>query len=176
MQFDIDTVFIVNRTAHRADELIQRLKREHPNAKFQRCDSPDTDVPTCSLIVGCTPSTTPVIHHQWIQKNAYIGLIGSYKPHMCEVDSQIVKSVKKILVDGADPVFIEAGEIIQNKIPKSELVEVADESEVEKSLAEFDDASLFLWKCVGSSMMDVCVGGQVLQFAKKAGCGKEVDF
>ncbi|KAG5368942.1 hypothetical protein CJU90_1182 [Yarrowia sp. C11] len=176
MQFDIDTVFIVNRTAHRADELIERLTHEHPNGKFKRCDTPDTDVPTCALIVGCTPATSPVIHHKWIQKNAYIGLIGSYKPHMCEVDSDIVKSVKKILVDGVEPVFVEAGEIIQNNVPKSELVDVADESEVAKCLGQFDDASLFLWKCVGSSMMDVSVGAQVLKFAKRAGCGKEVDF
>lgn len=176
MQFDIDTVFIVNRTAHRADELIKRLHEEHPNGKFKRCDTPDTDIPTCSLIVGCTPATSPVIHHKWIQKNAYIGLIGSYKPHMCEVDSEIVKSVKKILVDGVEPVFVEAGEIIQNNIPKEELVDVADEQQVEKALPQFDDAPLFLWKCVGSSMMDVCVGGHVLQFAKKAGCGKEVAF
>lgn len=176
MQFDIDTVFVVNRTASRADELIERLQHEHPNGKFKRCDSPDTDVPNCALIMGCTPSTQPVIHHKWIQKNAYIGLIGSYKPHMCEVDSAIVKSVKKILVDGVEPVFVEAGEIIQNKIPRSELVDVANEPEVEKNLGLFDDAPLFLWKCVGSSMMDVCVGGQVLQFAKRAGCGKEVDF
>ncbi|KAG5360958.1 hypothetical protein CJU89_4059 [Yarrowia sp. B02] len=176
MQFDIDTVYIVNRTAHRADELIERLHHEHPHAKFKRCDTPDTDVPTCGLIMGCTPSTSPVIHRKWIQKNAYVGLIGSYKPHMCEVDSEIVKSVKKILVDGVEPVFVEAGEIIQNKVPRDELVDVADVQAVEKSLPEFDDAPLFLWKCVGSSMMDVCVGGQVLQFAKRAGCGKEVDF
>lgn len=176
MHFEIDTVHVVNRTAARADELVARLQKEHPSGKFSRCDDPASVVPTCTLIMGCTPSTTPVIHKEWVCDNAYVGLIGSYKPHMCEVDAGVVQAVKRILVDAVEPVFVEAGEIIQNKVPKSELIDVADTSRVDESLPEFNDGELFLWKCVGSSMMDVCVGGDVLRFAKRAGCGKEVDF
>lgn len=57
---------------------------------------------TCNLIVTCTPSKTPLIYADQIQKGTHITAMGSDTPEKQELDSAILKKADRVIVDSID--------------------------------------------------------------------------
>ena len=89
---------------------------------------------TCNLIVTCTPSTSPLILENHIQKGTHITAMGSDTAEKQELDSKILKMADKVIVDSINQAqsrgecframksgeitsekLIEVGQMIQNK-------------------------------------------------------------
>lgn len=97
----------------------------------------------------CTPSTTPLFPGGYLtraegrRKGRYLSLVGSYAPHMREVDPDILKQAVApdhghhyhrhpaqqagvVVVDGLDACLREAGEIIAAGVSAEQLVELGE--------------------------------------------------
>ncbi|ODV61782.1 uncharacterized protein ASCRUDRAFT_21026, partial [Ascoidea rubescens DSM 1968] len=127
-----------------------------------------------SLVVfGCTPSTEPIILGEHFRDSTgrvsrFVGVIGSYKPHMTEVDSEIMGEYtmegvrNKVVVDSKAHCLAEAGELIQNGVPAHALLSIAElyagtlEHVSGRVLMErFGNPHVIVAKLVGLSIMDV---------------------
>lgn len=185
-------VFICNRTLMKAHSTCESLSRIFPNVDFRTIEWNDSEkiksvINGVSVIYGCLPTTEPKILLDLLEERLrkkeeplFISLIGSYKPHMREVDNRTIeylkKSGSKILVDAIDFVIEEAGEIIQNNVPISELVEVSyfcNDHDVKNYMGE---GNLFLCKIVGMSIMDISVASDMLKIADSRNAGVDVDI
>lgn len=119
-----------------------------------------------SIIYGCTPSTEGIIGEEFINsdpsKRKFISLIGSYKPHMVELDLKFISdhyTHKNVLmvVDLPEHVLREAGEVIQGAVPVSSLVLLARLKEA--NLGDFvTSTGVVVQKLVGLLVMDIAVG------------------
>lgn len=97
------------------------------------------------VIFGTTPSTTPhfpashLLDPEGKAKSRYIALVGSYKPHMVELDPEIFKDAvsarseqrapnrrQKVVVDTAAGCMKEAGEIIQAGLTGEQVVQLGE--------------------------------------------------
>ena len=119
----------------------QRLLKEH----IRKADA----------IFLCTPSTSPLFPAEHLtstegrKKGRYISLIGSYRPHMCEIHPDILSHAVKpdhkhhhhkhadkggvVVVDSLEACLREAGEIIQAGITAEHLVEIGELLMVKKA-------------------------------------------
>ncbi len=57
---------------------------------------------TCNFVVTCTPSKTPLIYADQIQKGTHITAMGSDTPEKQELDSAILKKADRVIVDSID--------------------------------------------------------------------------
>jgi len=64
--------------------------------------NPEDVTSTCNLIVTCTPSKTPLIYEEQIQKGTHITAMGSDTPEKQELDSAILKKADRVIVDSID--------------------------------------------------------------------------
>ncbi|KAI5951116.1 hypothetical protein KGF54_004190 [Candida jiufengensis] len=172
----IKTVNILNRTLSNAKKLKDQFTKEFSNIEFNAFSYLENEeeflkhVHNSSIIFGCTPATTPVIKKEYLNQDpqypVFISLIGSYKPHMIELDLDLMKELKsngvKIIVDSKEHTLHEAGELIQSEYKEEELVEI---HEVYKTTnpeilndVSYKNLNLTVQKIVGLSIMDLSIG------------------
>lgn len=182
----IERVNVVNRTLKNAEKLVSELEEPFSDRPLRFCcflledNEVEERVRNSSVVFGCSPSTEPVIKASYINRDPsqrqFFSLIGSYKPHMIELDAKFVmehcKSTK-VLVDSPDHVFAEAGEVIQAQVDNSRLVPVASLWKGELvELGYVSEENVVVQKLVGLSIMDLAMAKIVLD----AGVGTEVPF
>lgn len=168
----ITTVNVISRTLETAQKLCDKLSPDHENVRFSSFlfDSPDSELSrhtqNSSIIFGCVPSTEPVIKGHYINTNArfpkFIGLVGSYKPHMIELDTAIVSQSMeegaKIIVDSIPTTLCEAGELIQAGADRSHLVELHEQYSHPNTRKLFNSHNVCIQKIVGLAVMDISIG------------------
>jgi ornithine cyclodeaminase/alanine dehydrogenase-like protein (mu-crystallin family) len=131
----------------------------------------------------CTPSTQPLFPYSYLDgkeaKRRFLSLIGSYKPHMQEVDSETLLSGISILVDSREACLAEAGELIQAGVTAEQLVEIGELSVLEPGdwdkATETDNSSAnTVFKCVGLGIMDLAASREILKIGRVMGVGIEI--
>ncbi len=97
---------------------------------------------TSNLIVTCTPSTSPLIYIDQIQKGIHITAMGSDTPEKQELDSAILKKADLVIVDSISQ-SLARGECYQamsaGMITKENLVELGHAIQQKKSQRTSDD-------------------------------------
>mmetsp|Transcript_4276 Transcript_4276/g.4698 ORF Transcript_4276/g.4698 Transcript_4276/m.4698 type:complete len:359 (-) Transcript_4276:518-1594(-) len=176
-------VHIVNRTLKNAQELASKLSTEFPEVTFESYLYSEEDqlstikkqVSESSIIFGCSPSTEAVIKADYInqdpKKKKFISLIGSYKPHMIELDLDFIvpqykeaASKPKILVDSKEHTLHEAGELIQSGIDKDQLIELTDFCNSQRETHEYTTTTnVVVLKLVGLSVMDLSIAKMIIK-------------
>lgn len=123
-------------------------------------DHPDKIVQSVDIIFCSTRSNEPVFNGQLLKDGTHINSVGSYLPHMREIDSPTIKRAPKIVADDLDGAMEEAGELIYaNKETDwsfsdiySELADIVEADKIRKS----DNEITFL-KSVGAAYFDLFV-------------------
>lgn len=221
---DIKRVYIINRSFDRAAQLLRDIYSPE-NAGWRgevKFSAVSTDFGEYSRVIHdalrkadaifcCTPSVKPLFpaHHltsrEGRQKGRLISAIGSYKPHMTELDPEILreevnvqpshrhfhKHVKRsgvVVVDSLDAALKEAGEIIQAEVKPNQVVELGEllmvrqagqdlgqEDEDSISLREWIQKGNVIYKSVGLGLMDLVTGGDLVQLARQRKIGTTVE-
>lgn len=164
----------------KSNSLKESLSNEFNSIEFEILGQGFADVSKSSVIFGCVPSTEPAIKFDNLSKDSktFISLIGSYKPHMAEVDNEtVLQALKngKIVVDSYEHTLAEAGELIQAGVTTSDVREIGELDTVENDQIT-GKGNLVLVKIVGLSIMDISVGTEILKESIENNIGTEVEF
>jgi ornithine cyclodeaminase/alanine dehydrogenase-like protein (mu-crystallin family) len=196
----IKRVSIVNRSRDRALALLDVLPPRHPNVQFDAIQTRDGGnvnkaqlrelVSNAAIIVAATSSTEPLFGdlEGSVRAGAHIILVGSYKPHMREVSSQLLwrtgaklgSSTARVVVDSREACLHEAGELIQADLKPEALVELGElvtekdgrlvvHTEKCQSVRAAGEVTIF--KSVGVGVQDVSISEWVVRKAEEAGLG-----
>lgn len=186
---DLQQITIVGRsTVERTREALPAARRlngaakwslSSPDCKFVALapqNDPDFD-PNLEKAVGasdavfcCTPATVPLFPIQYLnpRNDCYISLIGSYKPHMKEIDPLYLKRKHvKVVVDSRVACLAEAGEIIQAGLQAQDLIEIGELLGEGHNILGKEYRGILVFKCVGLAIMDLVVGAEILKIARK---------
>ncbi|KAI0168285.1 hypothetical protein BJ166DRAFT_569137 [Pestalotiopsis sp. NC0098] len=145
-------------------------------------------VEAADVIFCTTPSTAPLFGAELLTrsgKGRYVTAIGSYKPHMKELDPEVIRFAtaggKPVFVDSREGALEESGEIIDAGIGGGQLAELGelfggqtignDNASMESWLKE----GFLLYKGVGSGVMDVSVAEMLVLLAHETASGVLVD-
>ncbi|MFX1537711.1 MAG: ornithine cyclodeaminase family protein [Promethearchaeota archaeon] len=124
---------------------------------------------TCNLIVTCTPSKTPLIMAEQIQKGTHITAMGSDTPEKQELDSDILKIADRVIVDSINQAA-SRGECFQamknGKIRKKDLVELGTMIS-NKELQRASDEEITVADLTGVAVQDIQISEAVFEGLKK---------
>jgi len=179
----VELVTVVNRSwPERTVQLFKELRGKYPGVTFDMLvqeGNPDYDsllqvrLKQSRVIFCCTPSVVPHFPSSYLtSRPRFISLIGSYKPHMQEIDAATLLSGDRIYVDTKEGCLSEAGELIMANVKEEQLLEIG---ELSKDVVELADKGNVVFKCVGFGVMDVFMASELLRMAREKGLGLVVD-
>lgn len=168
--YNVHDVTIISRRLESAETLASQLSGLTQAAlttlKWEDHEKVREHVSRCVIVFGCTPSTEGIIRSEFLDadpnKIKFVSLIGSYKPHMIELDLDfLIKEYKvnksKIIVDSVPLCLDEAGEIVQARVDENLLESVADLPEGPLSKNFFTLTGVVVCKMVGLLAEDIVV-------------------
>ncbi|KAJ5226139.1 hypothetical protein N7468_007364 [Penicillium chermesinum] len=190
----IQRLTFINRGRKRLDEMeagvFADLRQRYPQlnlTSFAKEGSADyeqrlrQDLGDSDVIFSCTPSVEPNFGFEVLQarpKQRFISLIGSYKPHMHEIDTEtLLSGGGKVYVDSKAACLEEAGELITAKLTEGDLIEMGDllGSMGSDEPIQIPDGQNVIYKCVGMGLMDLVVGKTLLDIGEEQNVGTHVD-
>lgn len=115
-------------------------------------------------IFCCTPATEPLfpVEYLTVERTRYVSLVGSYKPHMKEIDPAYLRRKDvTVFVDSKEACLREAGEVIGAGLKEDDLTEAWNTPLYEELKGNV------VFKCVGLAIMDLAIGAEVLRRARE---------
>lgn len=191
----VRSITILNRGRKRLEELetevLGQLRATYPDVAISTVakDHVGDDVweeklraalQTCDVLFSCTPATEPNFPASYLQpfRQRFISLIGSYKPHMREIDTEtLLSGGGKVYVDLKEACLEESGELILAGVKEEQLIEVGElYGKLGREVpVEVPQGCNVVFKCVGMGIMDLVIGNKLLDVGRKRGIGMEVD-
>lgn len=189
---EVRKITVVNRTSGRmsvmCNDLSSDLAKSLPDLKIEQVAKQDTSdesysaklrevLGDASIICCCTPSTEPLFRHSDLGSGPkFLSMIGSYKPHMQEIDTEtLLSGGSKVFVDSKDACLEEAGEIIRAGLKGDQLIELGDHFAKGQSDVSVSATENIVFKCVGMGIMDLTIAETLLEMAVTAGVGQDVE-
>lgn len=178
----IREILLVNPTRSKAEAFGERLRREgriSVNVSVEIVDDVDEAVRRADVINCATRSETPVFDGETIRPGTHVNGVGSYLPHMREVDETFIRRCSKIIADDLHGVKEEAGELIHADRSGAwsfdelhgELVHLVTGQVSGRETEE----EITFFKCVGAAYYDLAVAKGVYRKAEADGQGVQVE-
>lgn len=182
-----ECIVVARKSTPRSEALVKTLSKALPSVKvsqgvasFSTGASENFDLSAAvngaDIICTMTSSTEPLFASRDVKAGTHLCLIGSYKPHMREVEEALVKRAGVVLVDSREACSHEAGELqgMQDDqlVELGEVVDEATHAQAAKKVNDTGDVTIF--KSVGLGVQDVAITAVVLQEAERMGLGQTV--
>jgi ornithine cyclodeaminase/alanine dehydrogenase-like protein (mu-crystallin family) len=108
----IDTVRIASRTRASADRLAARLSADG-DLDVEVCSTAAEAVSGAHVVCCATPATEPLFPASALGTRVHINAVGSFRPEMRELGSDILGAASLVVVDQLEAAQQEAGELIR---------------------------------------------------------------
>ncbi|NHJ04122.1 MAG: hypothetical protein EAX90_04820 [Candidatus Heimdallarchaeota archaeon] len=129
------------------------------------------------IICTATNSLTPVFSDKDIKSGVHINAIGSYKPNIREIPSEIIQKAK-IFVDHKESCLSEAGDLIipikEGIITKDNIIAELGELLTKNTYSRKSNKEITLYKSVGNAVQDIITANQILNNAQKLNLGIKI--
>ncbi|ORY34322.1 hypothetical protein BCR39DRAFT_517682 [Naematelia encephala] len=172
---------VVRSETERATSLVSTLENLFPNVKVtlglsssEAFNLPQT-VHNANIIITATPSLSPLFNSVDVTSGTRVVCIGSYKPHMHEIQGELVRRAGLVVVDSREACAKEAGELISAGITQEGMIELgevlSDDRGDDVKIKVQQSGDIVLFKSVGVGIQDVAVAKVVLDEAERRGVG-----
>lgn len=181
----IKQVYIWNRTLDKAQQFMDRFKKEYPQwqVDIRVCDTIANAIKNADIINLATRATKGLFEASQIKPNAHINAVGAYQATMKEVSNSVIEASTSVIIDDAEGGLHEAGDLIQandnldctwtwDKLTGT--LEDLVNKKIRVDLSQ--DKGITLFKSVGSARFDAAVALTIAQKAKKEGLGQLVEL
>jgi alanine dehydrogenase len=177
----IKRLWVYDRHPEKAERMISEMQAQCGSAvEMLAAGSPSEAVREAQVVCAATTSRTPVFDGAELLMGAHVNGIGSYTPHMQEVDCLTLQRAAKIVVDSRAGALAEAGDILmaleQGAIQLSDIYAEIGEIAAGLKPGREDDQEITYFKSVGNAAQDVAVATAIYQQAVKENLGAEVDL
>ncbi len=167
--FDTDT--------DRLHAFVSKMNEQFASSKTKitAAASSDDAIRDADLITTVTTSVQPVFHADCVKEGAVVSCVGSYLPHMQEMDPALLRRASKIYFDDLDTVMEESGDIMipmkNGAITKDSFTGNLGDVVAGKLPGRENDHELIVFKTVGLGIQDLTAAKFFYEKAKKLGVG-----
>lgn len=174
---NLKEVKVFDLSRERLESFVQQMNQELSgyNTRIAAAESSDDAVEDADLLVCVTPSTRPVFDGTKVKPGATVSCVGSYQPHMQEMDPEILVRASKIYFDSEDAVLSEAGDILipleNGQITKEAFTGDLGDVLLHKIVGRENEEEIIVFKTVGIGTQDLLAAKRVYDKAVKAGIG-----
>ncbi|ABO66185.1 MULTISPECIES: NAD(P)-binding domain-containing protein [Geobacillus] len=179
---EIEHIFLYNRTRSKAEHFALDMQRMNScwKGKVHIVDDANEAVRQADIVVCSTRSEQPVFSSRALQPGTHVSAIGSYLPHMRELDVETIVMADRIVVDTVEGAKHEAGELIQaaesGKWSFSRIDAEIGELVTGEKAGRQHEQEITLFKSVGAAFYDLAVAMGVYQKATELGAGQEIEL
>ncbi|MBY7143136.1 ornithine cyclodeaminase family protein [Virgibacillus sp. NKC19-3] len=176
---DIENINLFNRTKEKAEQFKEKLMAHGVKKDITIAASADEIVKSAAIICCATRSNHPVFNGDMLREGTHINGVGSYLPHMQEVDVTTIQKASKIVVDDLKGVKEEAGELIyadrESDWNFSDIYGELSGLPDDNRLIRENDKEITFFKSVGAAYFDLVVAIGIYNKLNHLGIGNEVD-
>ena len=173
----LEQVKVFDANAERTEAFAKQMQEELKayGTKILAAKSSDEAIEDADLIVTVTPSSKPVFDGSKVKKGATVSCVGSYQPHMQEMDPVILTRASKIIFDSKDAVLSEAGDILiplgDGTITEKDFTGDLGEILLGKIKGRENDDEIIVFKTVGIAAQDLVTAKKIYDKAAKEKSG-----
>ncbi|SES42466.1 ornithine cyclodeaminase family protein [Psychrobacillus sp. OK032] len=175
----IERLLLVNRNLEKAKSFGEKLRAFGVETAYELIEEVAAAVRQADIINCATRSNEPVFNGDDLKKGAHVNGVGSYLPHMHEVDITTITRASKIVVDDFVGVKDEAGELIdavnQGKWSFEQVYGEIGKLVVGAIRGRENEEEITFFKSVGAAYFDLAVAKGVFAKAKEQNIGTEID-
>jgi len=174
---NIKKVFVFDKNKDNACRFIGEMKEK---LHLEIVYSEDTSVlKEADIICTATNSTSPLFTREEIKKGVHINAIGSFQPHMQELDPLIIRDAR-VYVDSAEPCLKESGDLIKPKaqgiIGDNHIVGEIGDFLLKKITGRESEEEITIFKSVGVAIQDFAVATDIYNYSLKVGFGQDINL
>jgi len=174
---NLKEVKVYDLNLERTKNFVSRMQEELKGygTKIMAAESSDEAIEDADLIVTVTPSSKPVFNGSKVKEGATVSCVGSYQPHMQEMDPVILTRASKIYFDSQEAVLSEAGDILipleDGTITKEDFTGDLGEVILGRVAGRENDDEIIVFKTVGIGTQDLMTAKYIYDKAIEKGIG-----
>src|SRR5699024_8603147 len=153
----------------------EKLERFGVTQAIRVVTNVDSVVERADIINCATRSNDPVFNGELLRSGTHINGVGSYLPHMREVDLTTIEMLDKIIVDDMQGIIEEAGEFIyaakETDWSFEHIYGELQAIEMNDDLVRETDKEITFFKSVGAAYFDLIVANGTYKKANLLGIG-----
>ena len=174
---DIKKVLVFDKNKDRADLFIREIHEKH---QIEMVYTSDTSLlREADIICTSTNSTEPLFKKEVLKKGVHINAIGSFQPHMQELDPWILKDAK-VYVDQIESCLKESGDFIkpiaQGIFQKSIIVGEIGDFCLNKIAGRESEDEITIFKSVGIAIQDYTVATDIYNNSLENSFGHDINL
>lgn len=176
---DLEEVKVYDINLQRTEEFVEKMNEELASygTRIIAAKSSDEAIEDADMIVSVTPSSKPVFDGNKVKAGATVSCVGSYQPHMQEMDSVILQRAGKIYFDSEEAVLSEAGDILiplaDGLITKEDFTGDLGDVLLGKVVGRETEEEIIVFKTVGIGTQDLVTAKHIYDKAVEQGIGTE---
>lgn len=157
--FDVDIL--------RAQSFVEKMKSQLSNCKtvFKAVSTSDEAINDADIITTVTTARQPTFNGSLVKAGAHVNAVGSYMPHMQELDPVILKRADKIFFESQEAVLSESGDIIiplkQGLITKEKFTGELGQVIMGTIKGRESDEQITVFKTVGIATQDIVTAKRI---------------
>lgn len=174
---NITNVFVFDKNIESADKFNLEMKDK---LKIDIVSASDlTALKEADVICTATSSTTPLFTMADVKKGVHINAIGSFQPHMQELDPYLIGDAK-VYVDQAETCLKESGDFIkpisEGIISDNHIIGEIGDFCLNKIRGRESVNEITIFKSVGVAIQDYAVATDIYNTSLIEGFGQEINF
>jgi len=174
---DIKKALVFDKNKDRADLFIREMREKF---QIEMVYTSDTSLLNeADIICTATNSTEPLFYKEALKKGVHINAIGSFQPHMQELDPWILKDAK-VYVDQIESCLKESGDFIkpiaQGIFQKSIIVGEIGDFCLNKIAGRESEDEITVFKSVGIAIQDYTVATDIYNNSLKNSFGQDINL
>lgn len=177
----IRAIRLFNRTEAKARSFAQELAEQHCASTLSQvtvCDKADKAADGADIVVTATNAETPVFSPEAIKPGAHLNAVGSFRPSMQEIPTDVLVNASKVVVEAREAALEETGDlripIEQGAFKPEHLYAELGEIVSGTRKGRESDEEITVFKSVGLAAADIVAAKLLYEKAVRAGLGQKV--
>ncbi len=144
-------------------------------AEIRAVATSEEAVQNADLVATVTPSSKPVFDGNQIKAGATVSCVGSYQPHMQEMDPVLLERAARVYFDSEEAVLAESGDILiplaEGRITRERFAGDLGQVLLGKLPARKDPEEILVFKTVGIAAQDLVTSKEIYDRAVERNVG-----
>lgn len=179
---NLEELRVVGRNFEKTKNFVEKLKNElnEFSTNILAYEHANDAVIDSDIITTVTTSTTPTFDAKYIKDGTHINGIGSFTPDMIELPTELINKNNKIYFDTNDGVLSEAGDILlpldKELITKNDFKGELGDLVLNPAIGRENNNEITIFKSVGTAVLDIACGYEIISKAQELNLGTKVDM
>lgn len=157
---DIKRIQCFNRTYDKAVKFAEMVQQQHKELEVEVYERVEHAIASADVIVTATNAQTPVFD-QMLEPGVHVNAVGSFKPDMQELPSQLIANADKVVVEAESAALEETGDLLtpisEGEFTANDLHGELGHIVAERLEGRVSDDEITVFKSVGVAIVDIVV-------------------